>query len=66
MPKLIFHTHVSSAILVINDAACEVDKQLATYDAILQQLKLNLQNANNRMKQMADAHRCDIEFQVGD
>lgn len=48
-PPVIPHYVVGSSPI------CEVDKKLATRDAILQQLKLNLQNANNRMKQMADA-----------
>ena len=44
----------------------EVDKNLASRDAPLQQLKSNLLAANNRMKQQADSKRQDIEFQVGD
>ncbi len=44
----------------------EVDQALLSRDQILQQLKSNLQAAANRMKQMADAKRRDIEFQVGD
>jgi len=35
----------------------EVDKNLASRDALLQQLKSNLHAANNRMKQQADAKR---------
>jgi hypothetical protein len=44
----------------------EVDKNLASRDALLQQLKSNLHAANNRIKQQADAKRRDVEFQVGD
>jgi len=44
----------------------EVDKNLASRDALLQQLKSNLHAANNRMKQQADAKSRDVEFQVGD
>ena len=44
----------------------EVDKSLASRDALLQQLKSNLHAANNRMKQQADAKRRDVEFHVGD
>jgi translation initiation factor IF-1 len=32
----------------------------------LQSLKENLANAQNRMKVMADKHRSNVEFQVGD
>jgi hypothetical protein len=44
----------------------EVDKNLASRDALLQQLKSNLLVANNRMKQQANSKCQDIEFQVGD
>jgi hypothetical protein len=44
----------------------EVDKNLASRDALLQQLKSNLHAANNRMKQQANAKSRDVEFQVGD
>lgn len=39
---------------------------LAARDQILKQLKENLQEARNQMKQRVDLKRCDIEFQVGD
>jgi len=44
----------------------EVDKNLASRDALLQQIKSNLHAANNQMKQQADSKCRDIEFQVGD
>ena len=52
-----------------NEGLCpvhEVDKNLASRDALLQQLKSNLFAANNCMTQQADSKRRDIEFQVGD
>lgn len=44
----------------------EVDQKLASRDELLRQLKANLHAANNRMKQVADSKRRDIEYQVGD
>jgi len=44
----------------------EIDQKLASRDEILCQLKANLHAANNRMKQVADSKRHDIEYQVGD
>jgi len=44
----------------------DVDKNMASRDALLQQIKINLHAANNQMKQQADSKRRDIEFQVGD
>ena len=44
----------------------DVDKNMASRDALLQQIKSNLHAANNQMKQQADSKRRDIEFQVGD
>ena len=44
----------------------EVDQQLATRDEILRQLKANLHAANNRMQQVANAKRRDLEFQEDD
>ncbi|KAA8539774.1 hypothetical protein F0562_026466 [Nyssa sinensis] len=44
----------------------EVDQNLASRDEILCQLKINLHSAINRMKQVADSKRCNIEYQVGD
>lgn len=44
----------------------EVDQTLASRDALLQQLKANLHAAANRMKQVADSKRRDVDYQVGD
>ncbi|KAL8115463.1 hypothetical protein AgCh_022090 [Apium graveolens] len=44
----------------------EVDQTLRTRDDILHQLKFTLHAANNRMKQLADKHRRDVVFTVGD
>lgn len=44
----------------------EVDQKLASRDDLLTQLKLNLHQASNRMKQLADSKRCDVEFNEGD
>ena len=44
----------------------EVDQQLATRDEILRQLKANLHAANNRMQQVANSKRRDLEFQEDD
>jgi len=44
----------------------EVDQTMVSRNTILQQLKINLHAAVNRMKQMADSKRRDVDFQVGD
>lgn len=44
----------------------EVDQILRTRDEILHKLKLTLHAANNRIKQLADKHRRDVVFSVGD
>ncbi|KAL6349709.1 hypothetical protein AAG906_041116 [Vitis piasezkii] len=44
----------------------EVDQNLASRNDLLHQLKLNLHQASNRMKQIADSKRRDIEFNEGD
>lgn len=46
-----------------NDA---VHRELRQRDAIIQQLRYNLERAQNRMKNIADKHRTDMEFEVGD
>ena len=44
----------------------EVDQTMVSRNTILQQLKINLHAAVNRMKQVADSKRRDVDFQVGD
>lgn len=44
----------------------EVDLQLVNREELLQQLKLNLAKSKNRMKQMADQKRRELEFNIGD
>ncbi|KAL4383496.1 hypothetical protein GQ457_15G026350 [Hibiscus cannabinus] len=44
----------------------EVDQQLATRDELLRHLKANLCAANNRMQQLANSKRRDVEFKEGD
>ena len=44
----------------------EVDQQLATCDETLCQLKANLHAANNRMQQVVNSKRRELEFQEGD
>lgn len=44
----------------------EVDLQLVNREELLQQLKLNLAKSKNRMKQMADQKRLELEFNTGD
>lgn len=44
----------------------KVDLQLINRDELLQQLKHNLANSINRMKQLADCKRRELEFQIGD
>lgn len=44
----------------------ELDTQLASRDELLTELKHHLTAANNRMKQLADAKRRDVQFEVGD
>lgn len=43
----------------------EIDVQLQERDELLDELKHHLLAANNRMKQMSDRKRRDVEFQVG-
>lgn len=43
-----------------------LDDMLSERDAILDELQFNLVQAQNRMKQAADAHRRDETFEVGD
>ena len=59
-PPLIPHYQLGSS--PIN----EVDQNLASRNDLLNQLKLNLHQASNRMKQLADSKRQDIEFNEGD
>ncbi|PKI60573.1 hypothetical protein CRG98_019049 [Punica granatum] len=47
-------------------AVNEVEEQLRARDAILRELKSNLAAAQNHMKAVADKHRRDEEFEVGD
>nr|TKS13944.1 putative zinc transporter 10 [Populus alba] len=42
----------------------EVDQQLLTRDALLKQLKANLENSVNCIKQIADRKRRDISFDI--
>jgi hypothetical protein len=43
----------------------EVDQHLLHRDALLKQLKTNLEVSVNRMKQMADRKCRDVSFEVG-
>ena len=52
--------------LVNSDDPPQVQELLRDRDQILQQLKANLDKAQNRMKNQADKHRVDKEFQEGD
>ncbi|KAA8520754.1 hypothetical protein F0562_014974 [Nyssa sinensis] len=49
-----------------NPPVHEVDQNLTSRDVLLRQLKDNLHAASNRMKQVADSKRRDIEFEEGD
>jgi hypothetical protein len=56
-------------ILYYHEGYCpvhEVDKNLASRDALLWHLKSNLHTTNNRMKQQVNSKHRDIEFQIGD
>lgn len=44
----------------------EVDRNLATRDAILRDLKIHLSRSVHQMKQVADKKRRDVEFFPGD
>ncbi|RVX18085.1 hypothetical protein CK203_003917 [Vitis vinifera] len=44
----------------------EVDQNLASRNDLLNKLKLNLHQASNRVEQIADSKRRDIEFNEGD
>ncbi|WVZ06906.1 hypothetical protein V8G54_020252 [Vigna mungo] len=44
----------------------EVSKMTTDRDAMLEELKGQLAKAQNRMKQQADKHRRDVEYNVGD
>lgn len=43
-----------------------VDTWFIERDEVLGQLKQNLSNMQNRMKQQVDEHRRDVEFTIGD
>ena len=60
LPPTIPHYHIGMS--PVN----EVDQQLATRDEILSLLKANLHAANNRMQQLTNSKKHDIEFQEGD
>ncbi|KAL5779345.1 hypothetical protein ACOSQ2_010082 [Xanthoceras sorbifolium] len=60
LPPNISHYEVGSS--TVN----EVDQALLSRDVILKQLKTNLHVVVNRMKQVADSKRRDVEYQVGD
>ncbi|CAH9085924.1 unnamed protein product [Cuscuta europaea] len=44
----------------------EVDEQMRTREEVLQSLRHNLVVAANRMKQLADAKRREVHYQIGD
>jgi len=60
LPPTIPHYHIGMS--PVN----EVDHQLASRDELLSLLKANLHAASNRMQQLANSKRRDVEFQVGD
>lgn len=43
-----------------------VDEFLKARDTVLKELKISLQHAQNRMRSLADRHRRDVQFEVGD
>lgn len=43
-----------------------VDQELSDRTSLLQQLKINLQQAQNRMRMQADKHRQDLQLNTGD
>lgn len=59
-PPAILHYH--NGMTIVN----EVDQQLSDRNELLTQLKANLHAATNRMQHLANAKRCNLEFQVGD
>ncbi|WZZ69974.1 hypothetical protein YC2023_081344 [Brassica napus] len=44
----------------------EIDEQLQRRDELLDELKQHLEASNNRTKQLADTHRRDVEYKIGD
>uniref|UniRef100_A0A6N2MMB5 Integrase catalytic domain-containing protein n=1 Tax=Salix viminalis TaxID=40686 RepID=A0A6N2MMB5_SALVM len=54
--------HYADGLSCVN----EVDKDLRNRDEVLQQLKMNLELAATRIKNMANQRRREVEFQVGD
>lgn len=44
----------------------ELEEQMASRDELLTELKQHLVTANNRMKQLADSKRRDVQFTIGD
>lgn len=58
-PTLLKFTEVQS---VVED----VNQQMVERNALLEELKDNLQAAQNRMKASADTHRREVNFQPGD
>lgn len=47
-------------------ANAEVEVMIQYIDALLQELRVNLENAHKRMQKSANKHRRDIEFQDGE
>ena len=58
-PHLVYYSNVPSPVV-------EVDWYLEERDCMLKELKEHLLRAQERMKQQADKHRTDLEFEVGD
>lgn len=54
------------SIMLYFDRGNEVDQSFLKRDDLLWHLKKNLEPIANRMKQMADKKRRDVEFQIGD
>lgn len=57
-----FNANVSRGIVTSDN----VDQALLSLDELLRQLKKNLKTTTNRMKEIADRKRRNVEFQKGD
>lgn len=61
-----YEPDIGFSIAPIQDTPTEALTWVTERDAHMQQLKDNLARAQNRMKQLADRHRVDRQFQVGE
>nr|GEZ72234.1 putative mitochondrial protein [Tanacetum cinerariifolium] len=59
-------SHEKSVILVVVDRVEEVDRTLQAREEAIKVLKFHLKRSQDRMRNQANKHRTDIQFEVGD